>query len=95
METTLTQARLEYLQGQITALQAAVRGLIYAHPDPQAAAQIVEQLLEETQASGLASASATEATLLGLDRSPARLLPTAEQLDRARTDLGPQPLSHA
>lgn len=83
METTLLQARLEYLQGQVTALQAAVRGLIYAHPDPKAAARMVNQLLEETQASGLASESATDATLLGLERSPARILPTEEQLDRS------------
>lgn len=84
METAQLQTRLDYLQGQVMALQAAVRGLIYTHPEPHAATRIIDQLLEEAQANGLASDAATDAALLGLARSAARLLPTSGQMQRAR-----------
>lgn len=84
METTQLQSRLDYLQGQVMALQAAVRGLIYTHPEPHAATRIIDQLLEEAQANGLASEAATDEALLGLARSCARLLPTTDQMHRAR-----------
>ena len=85
MDNEMMLAQLEYLQGQVTALQAAIRGLICVHPHPADAVQVVERMLEETQANGLASGSASEASLLGLDRSPHRLLPTAAQMRRAQS----------
>lgn len=84
MDSQMMQAQLEYLQGQVTALQAAVRGLICAQADPEAAMRVVGLQLEETQANGLASRSASEASLLGLDSSPDRLLPTKRQRQRAQ-----------
>ena len=86
MDSQMMQAQREYLQGQVTALQAAVRGLICAQADPEAAMRMVSRQLEETQANGLASRSASEASLLGLDSSPDRLLPTKRQRQRARDD---------
>lgn len=77
------RAQLEFLQGQVVGLQAALRGLILAHPDPGHAAGVVGRLLEEAQARGLASPSATEHMLLGLESSPSRLVPTEGQIERA------------
>lgn len=83
MDDVALRRQLEYVQGQVAALQAAVRGLILAHPCPTVAVGVVNQLLEATQASGLASPSTTDGMLLGLAGSPARIVPTAQQLLRA------------
>lgn len=82
------RSQLEFLQGQVVGLQAALRGLILAHPDPARAAGVVAHLLEEAQAKGLASPSATEHMLLGLETSPSRLVPTDGQIGRA-CEIGP------
>lgn len=83
IELALLQAKLEYLQGQVTGLQAAVRGLVCAHPEPALAGRIVQLALEETHANALASASATDVALLGLERSPSQLLPNRAQVATA------------
>jgi hypothetical protein len=77
------RAQVEYLEGQVVALQAAVRGLILASADPARAAAIVAHLLEEMQARGLASPSATDHLLRGLESSPPRLVPTDGQIEQA------------
>jgi len=77
------RVQMEYLQGLVAGLQAAVRGLILAHPDPSHAAAVVGLLLEETHAHGLASPSATDTMLHGLEMSPSRLVPTDDQLERS------------
>lgn len=69
----LTQARLDYLQGQVTALQTAVRALVCAHPEPANAARIVDLMLEESNAMALISESEPE--LMGLEAARAKLLP--------------------
>jgi hypothetical protein len=74
-ELVLLKARSEYLQGQVTGLQTAVRGLISVHPEPNEAASFVKALLEQAQVDGLGSEWATDAMLIGLEQSPKRILP--------------------
>ena len=76
--------RLAYLDGLVIGLQAAVRGLIVSHPDPEAAIRQVNLCIEDMNASSLAASSTTEADLLGLEHSLGRVLPTQMQIDRAR-----------
>lgn len=76
-------AQLDLLHGMVLGLQAAVRGLIATHPDPERAIEHVHLCLEDMQASGLASAGASDVVLHGLARSEGFVLPTQLQLDRA------------
>jgi len=84
MEINSLQRQIEYLNGLVIGLQAAVRGLITSHPSPEHAIEQVGLCIEDMLASGLASEHVSEIQLLGVNRTPPYLLPTQAQLDRAR-----------
>lgn len=67
--------KLVQLEGQLLATQVAVRGLINAHPDPEAAEQAVQLQIERFVASGLATPDIGDRFLRAMEAAKRRVLP--------------------
>jgi len=83
MEPQDLDDRLDFMHGLILGLQAAVRGLIASHPNPDAAIEQVHLCLEDMHAAGLASTATTDKVLHGLGQTTGYVLPTQAQIERA------------
>lgn len=68
--------RIEYLQGQVTALQLAIGALLASHPEPRAAAASIADAVNTAR-----RCASSAAAVLGVESSERRF----------RTSVGPLP----
>lgn len=81
MSNAPTREEFDRLQGEILAIQAAIRGLLIACPDLAKASKAVLEQLERLTSATLPRAL-PEATLDGYSRTRTRVFPSAADLER-------------